>query len=269
MRMGGKPLPFGIDEECITAAVTAVLDRPELQLTGVHVFAGTQILDAAVLLDQYRHAVRLGRCVAEQMQKPLETLDFGGGWGIPYFRHEQPLDLDRVRTGFGELINEIERDRWLSSTRIIVEPGRFLVGSAGLYLTRITDVKRSRGKLFAIADGGMHHHLAASGNLGQTIKRNYPVTLLNKLGRDADGPVDVVGPLCTPLDVLGRSLELPDPQIGDIVGVFQSGAYARSASPLNFLSHPPPPEVLVDDGSHSQIRRRGQPSDLTVDQSTD
>jgi len=132
----------------------------------------------------------------------------------------------------------------------------------------VTDIKVSRGKKFLIVDGGMHHHLAASGNLGQTIKRNYPIAVLNKINFPAEETVDVVGPLCTPLDVLARGVSLPKAEVGDLVGVFQSGAYARSASPLGFLSHPAPPEVLTDDGRHRLIRRRGECADFLRDQDT-
>src|SRR5262249_45249378 len=148
-------------------------------------------------------------------------------------------------------------------------PGRYLVGEAGMYITRINDIKVSRGKKFLIVDGGMNHHLAASGNLGQTIKRNYPVALLSRLDVSATEVVDVVGPLCTPLDVLARGVSLPQAQVGDLVGVFQSGAYARSASPLGFLSHATPPEVWVDGATHRLIRRRGDFSDYLRDQCFD
>jgi diaminopimelate decarboxylase len=144
--------------------------------------------------------------------------------------------------------SQIESDPDFAETQFIVEPGRFLVGEAGVYVARVNDIKISRGKKFLILDGGMNHHLAASGNLGQTIKRNYPVALLNKLGAPAEETVEVVGPLCTPLDTLARNVVLPRAEIGDLFGIFQSGAYARTASPLNFLSHPAPPEIWVDAG---------------------
>jgi diaminopimelate decarboxylase len=147
----------------------------------------------------------------------------------------------------------------------MLEPGRYLVGDAGTYVARVTDVKTSRGKKFIILDGGMNHHLAASGNLGQVIKRNFPIAILNKMDQKPTERVDVVGPLCTPLDVLARELDLPVAGVGDLIGIFQSGAYARTASPLGFLSHPSPPEVLVEDGQVRLIRRRGTYRDLLVD----
>ena len=162
-------------------------------------------------------------------------------------------------------IEEIERDACFAGTQFVVEPGRFLVGEAGVYVTRINDIKRSRGKEYLILDGGMHQHLAASGNLGQVIKRNFPIAILNKLDSPATDTYDVVGPLCTPLDALGRSVPLPRAEVGDLVGIFQSGAYARAASPLQFLSHPSPPEVWVSGREDSLIRRRGQYEDYLRD----
>jgi diaminopimelate decarboxylase len=155
----------------------------------------------------------------------------------------------------------VATDPSLALTRFVVEPGRFLVGEAGVYVARINDIKVSRGKKFLILDGGMNHHLAASGNLGQTIKRNFPLALVNRLGVAGDDSVDVVGPLCTPLDVLGRDLRLPVAAVGDLLGIFHSGAYARSASPAAFLSHPAPIEVWVEDGSARVIRERGSVDD--------
>ncbi len=160
----------------------------------------------------------------------------------------------------------MQADPLLRSATAIIEPGRFLVNEAGIYLSRVTRVKQSRGKTFAVIDGGMHHHLAASGNLGQTIKRNFPVAVVNKIGQSPQHPVDVVGPLCTPLDCLARAAELPLIEAGDLIGVFQSGAYARTSSPHGFLSHDTPAEVLVVDGQAMLIRRRGQPQDYLRDQ---
>lgn len=257
MRMGGRPTPFGVDEEILDEAVDAILAETPLEFRGIHLFAGTQILDADVLVGQYRHGLGIARRAAQRASRPLATVDFGGGLGIPYFAHEQELDLGRVRAELGALFEGIESDLLFSQTHFLVEPGRFLVGEAGVYVARVNDVKISRGKKFVIVDGGMNHHLAASGNLGQTIKRNYPVALLNKLNTPSTEMVDVVGPLCTPLDTLARNAELPATEVGDLLGIFQSGAYGRTASPLGFLSHPAPPEIWVYAGRHFLARERG------------
>jgi diaminopimelate decarboxylase len=266
MRMGGRPAPFGVDEENLEDVLARLLSSNELEISGIHLFTGTQILDFEILLSQYRRGIEIARRATKVLNGPLKTLDFGGGLGIPYFQHESDLDAGRLREGLETLIATVRGDPFFTGTRFLVEPGRYLIGESGIYVTRINDVKTSRGKKFLIVDGGMNHQLAASGNLGQTIKRNYPIAVLNKLDCLAADTVDVVGPLCTPLDVLARSVNLPEAYVGDLIGVFQSGAYARSASPLGFLSHPAPPEVWIDNGDHRLIRRRGLSDDYLRDQ---
>ena len=258
MRMGGKPAPFGIDEEQLGEVVDKVMSDPALDLRGLHLFAGTQILNHEVLLRQYRKGIELARAVAQQVSRPLATLDFGGGLGIPYFPAERQLDMGALQVGLRGLVEEAEDDPALRDTSFVIEPGRYLVGEAGIYVTRVVDVKVSRGKTFVIVDGGMNHHLAASGNLGQVIKRSFPIAILNKIGRGGGEPTEVVGPLCTPLDTLGRDVHLPAAEVNDLVGIFQSGAYGLTASPIHFLSHPTPAEVLVDNGRTQEIRARGE-----------
>ncbi|MGB5631342.1 MAG: diaminopimelate decarboxylase [Waterburya sp.] len=248
MRMGGKPSPFGIDEEILDKVLERILSDRNLEFCGIHLFVGTQILDYQVLLSQYSKGIEIAQQVAQKIQQPIKTLDFGGGLGIPYFPKDKNLEMDLLQQGLSKLMAQIEAEPLLAPTQFIVEPGRFLVGESGIYIAQINDIKVSRGKKFAITDGGLHHHLAATGNFGQVIKRNYPVALLNKLDREPTETLDVVGPLCTPLDVLARSIALPQAEVGDLVGVFQSGAYARSASPLEFLSHPQPREIWLEDG---------------------
>jgi diaminopimelate decarboxylase len=264
MRMGGRPAPFGIDEESLDHVLGLVLSDEALEFRGIHLFTGTQILDANLLLNQYRHGLELARRAVRRSGAPIHRLDFGGGLGIPYFPYEQELNLEQLRVGLAALFAEIENDPTFAGTEFLVEPGRFLAGEGGVYLARITDIKVSRGKKFLILNGGMNHHLAASGNLGQTIKRNYPVALLNKLDATPEETVDVVGPLCTPLDTLARNVELPHAEIGDLFGIFQSGAYAYSASPLGFLSHASPAEVWVDSGRDTLARPRGNFSDALI-----
>jgi diaminopimelate decarboxylase len=266
MRMGGKPAPFGVDEEAIDTVLDPLLASDAVEIRGLHLYIGTQILDHAILVSQYAHGLEVARRVAKRIGHAIATLDFGGGLGIPYFSNEHELDTVALRTGLADLFAPIEKDRDFAGTKFMVEPGRYLVGEAGVYVSRVVDIKVSRGKKFLICDGGMHHHLAASGNLGQTIKRNYPVAILNKLDRPGAGAVEVAGPLCTPLDVLARNVELPEAEVGDLVGVFQSGAYARAASPLGFLSHVTPPEVWVEHGESRLIRRRGVYQDYLADQ---
>lgn len=264
-RMGGQPAPFGIDEENLDLALDRILTERSIAFRGIHLFVGTQILDHAILINQYRKGLEIAKRIATRLQHPLQTIDFGGGFGIPYFSHEQELDMRALSQGLRALMAEVNDDPLFTGTQFMVEPGRYLVGGAGVYVVRVNDIKISRGKKFLIVDGGMHHHLAASGNLGQVIKRNYPLAVLNKLTAPPEEKVDVVGPLCTPLDVLGRTVTLPKAGIGDLIGVFQSGAYARTASPLGFLSHPTPPEVWVENGRTRLIRRRGRYEDQVQD----
>jgi diaminopimelate decarboxylase len=265
MRMGGRPAPFGIDEENLEQVLGALLSHETLEFRGIHLFASTQVLDANILLSQYRHGVEIARRVVKLFGRPLHTVDFGGGLGIPYFAHDKELDLEQLRVGLASLFDGLQTDASFRGTQFLIEPGRFLVGEAGIYVARVNDIKVSRGKKFLILDGGMNHHLAASGNLGQTIKRNYPVALLNKLHLPAEEAVDVVGPLCTPLDTLARAVTLPRAEIGDLFGIFQSGAYGLTASPQGFLSHPTPPEIFVDNERHTLIRKRGELAESSHD----
>jgi diaminopimelate decarboxylase len=265
MRMGGKPAPFGVDEERLDPLLERIVGDAHLRFTGIHLFVGTQILDYKLLLTQYENGLDIARHAAQVTRLPVHTLDFGGGLGIPYFPGESELDLAKLKDGLAKLFAPIKDEPCFSQTKFMLEPGRFLVGECGVYVTKINDIKISRGKKFLILDGGMNHHLAASGNFGQIIKRNFPIAVLNKLNSEATETVDVVGPLCTPLDTLGRSVPLPATEVGDLVGIFQSGAYARSASPLGFLSHVTPPEVWVENKQRLLIRRRGLVEDYLRD----
>lgn len=255
MRMGGKATAFGFDEEDLDAAIAAVLAVPNIELVGIHVYGGTQILDAAALIESWRHAVTLAARVARTSGRPLATIDLGGGLGIPYYDGDRPLDLDAVAAAIPDLTALIRSEPLLAGARAIVEPGRFLVGTAGLYVSEINAVKTSRGVRFLVLEGGMNHHLAASGNLGQVIKRNYPVVAPAHMAAGPDLPATVVGPLCTPLDTLARDTGLPALAAGDLVAVLQSGAYGLTASPGHFLSHPAPAEALVENGRIERIAR--------------
>jgi diaminopimelate decarboxylase len=178
----------------------------------------------------------------------MRSIDLGGGLGIPYHAGDEPLDLARVRRGLPALTQMKRAEPLLEDARVIVEPGRYLAGPGGLYVARVIASKLSRDTRFVVTDGGMHHHLAASGNLGQVIKRDYPVLAPARMNATNLQRSTVVGPLCTPLDTLARAAELPQLQAGDLVAVMQSGAYGLSASPTGFLSHPAPAEILVDNG---------------------
>lgn len=253
MRMGGKPAAFGFDEEIIEDVLAAIAGQDTLHLNGVHMFAGTQILKADVLLGQWRHGLMVARRVAELAGGPIATIDLGGGLGVPYHDGDSELDLAAVAAGVPALVEMKQADPLLKDTHIILEPGRYLTANAGLYVMAVRAVKHSRGQRFIVTDGGMHHHLAASGNLGQVIKRDYPIVAASRMAATELAEAHVVGPLCTPLDTLGRQTQLPEVVAGDLIAVLQSGAYGLTASPVHFLSHPMPVEVMVEDGVYRAV----------------
>jgi diaminopimelate decarboxylase len=243
MRMGGGPQQFGIDAEKVPELLKR-FSEDDLDVLGYHVFAGSQNLHAAVLAEAQRNTVDLVLRLADSAPWPVRYLNLGGGFGIPYFEKDVPLDLSLIGENLADLL-ATKIGPQLPSARVVVELGRYIVGECGVYVTRILDRKESRGRIYLVVDGGLHHQLAASGNFGQVIRRNYPVVIGNRMDEVPCETASVVGKLCTPLDLLGDRVELPAAEIGDLVVVFQAGAYGRTASPTAFLSHPEPPEVLV------------------------
>ena len=187
------------------------------------------------------------------------TIDLGGGLGIPYFAGDGQLDLAKLSAGLPALRRQLKSDPLLADARLVVEPGRFLAGPGGIYVAAINAAKISRGTRFLITDGGMHHHLAASGNLGQIIKRDYPIVAPARMNAAEASSATIVGPLCTPLDTLARKVEMPDLSAGDLIAVLQSGAYGRTASPVGFLSHPLPTEILIENGKIEVIHLQEAP----------
>lgn len=243
MRMGGGAQPFGIDAEKIPEVLREVAALG-LDFFGFHIFAGAQNLRADLIQALQERTIELALTLAAQAPVPIRHLNIGGGFGIPYFPKDAPLDIRPIGAALGRLIDKRLRPA-LPQAQLVIELGRYIVGEAGVYVARIIDRKLSRGQVFLVTDGGLHHQLAASGNFGQVIRRNYPVAIANRMGETRTETVSVVGCLCTPLDLLADKVELPRAEIGDLVVVFQSGAYGLTASPVNFLSHPLPPEVLV------------------------
>ena len=241
IKTSGGPQPFGVDAEAAPELLEKI-SASAVEFRGFHIFSGSQVLQAETLIEAHRKTFALAKQLADHARVPIQTLNIGGGFGIPYFPGDAPLEVAPVMEHLEDLLTEY-RETFVE-TQIILELGRYLVGEAGLYMARITDRKVSRGTTYLVTDGGLHHHLAASGNFGQALRRNYPITIGNKLGEYTE-TVTVVGPLCTPLDVLAKDMDLPKAEIGDLLVVFQSGAYGYSASPLEFLSHPRPREILV------------------------
>jgi diaminopimelate decarboxylase len=243
MRMGGGAQQFGIDAEVVPDVVREVV-ASGVDLLGFHVFAGSQNLNAEIIAEAQPRTVDLVTSLAESLTTPLRYLNLGGGFGIPYTARDTPLDLEAVAENLHALVDGPIAERFPEASPVI-ELGRYLVGESGVYVTRVLDRKVSRGKTYLVVDGGMHHQLAASGNFGQAIRRNYPVVVGNRMDAASDDPVTVVGCLCTPLDLLGDDVELPPADVDDLIVIFQAGAYGLTASPTAFLGHPAPAEVLV------------------------
>lgn len=242
MKMGGGPKQFGVDAEQVPALL-ARIGELKLSFEGFHLFAGSQNLKPESICEAQQKSYELALALSRHAPSPVRFLNLGGGFGIPYFPGEQHLDISSIADNLAHLASRASEDFPLAS--LVVELGRYLVGEAGIYVSRIVDRKISRGQTYLITDGGLNHHLSASGNFGQVIRKNYPVSIGNRMGAEDTETVTVVGPLCTPLDILGDRMALAVSKPGDLVVIFQSGAYGASASPQRFLGHPEVVEVLV------------------------
>lgn len=242
MKMGGGAKPFGVDAADVPALVRHLIDAGA-DWRGFHIFAGSQALDAAAIADTQAQTVALATRLADEIGATPPLVNLGGGMGVPYFPGDKAVDVVAV----GDALNETlaARDPILGDSRFAMELGRWLVAEAGVYLTRIVDRKTSHGETFLVTDGGLHHQLAASGNFGTVIRRNYPIALANRFGAEPTETVTVVGCLCTPLDRLGDQVGLPQAKVGDLVAIFQAGAYGATASPATFLGQGPARELLV------------------------
>ncbi|HEX8582912.1 MAG TPA: pyridoxal-dependent decarboxylase, exosortase A system-associated [Allosphingosinicella sp.] len=246
MRMGGGARPFGVDAERVPALVRQLL-AADADWRGFHIFAGSQALSAGALIEAQRATVALAGRLAQEAGARPPMVNLGGGFGIPYFHGEQGLDVEHVGAALAETL--AARPLILRDTAFAIELGRWLVGEAGVYLTRIVDRKVSHGKTYLITDGGMHHQLAASGNFGQVVRRNFPVAIASRFDAPPEEEVTVVGCLCTPLDRLADDILTPAAEVGDLVAVFLAGAYGLSASPQAFLGHPAAREILAGTGA--------------------
>ena len=246
MKMGGGPKQFGLDVEVVPEAL-AFVAREGLAFEGFHLYAGSQNLRSESICEAQQKSYELALRLAQQAHSPVKFLNLGGGFGIPYFPGEQRLDLAPIGANLAAICERAQAE--LPQAHIVIELGRYLVGEAGVYVARVVDRKVSRGQVYLVTDGGLHHALAASGNFGQVVRKNYPVGVAWRAAPHAASEeaevASVVGPLGTPLDLMGDRMNLPVAQVGDLVAVFQSGAYGPSASPQGFLGHPHCAEVLV------------------------
>jgi diaminopimelate decarboxylase len=242
MKMAGGPKQFGIDAEDVPAILAGLRDGA-VDFAGFHIFSGSQNLDGHAIAESQRKSIELALRLTADAPCPPRFVNLGGGFGIPYFPGDRPVDLAPVADALADA--QALASRACPDCRLVIELGRYLVGEAGIYVCQVVDRKLSRGQVFLVTDGGLHQHLAASGNFGQVLRKNYPVLIGNRVQGTARERVSVVGPLCTPLDLLADRMEMAVAGPGDLVVVFQSGAYGLTASPTRFLGHPEPAEVLV------------------------
>jgi diaminopimelate decarboxylase len=242
MKMGGGAAAFGVDAEKVAPLVKRLI-AAGADWRGFHIFAGSQALDSDAIAEAQAATVALAVRLADEAGAMPPLVNIGGGFGIPYFANEAPVDLELIGQRLGDVL--AARPHGLAGSRFAVELGRWLVGECGVYLTRVVDRKESRGEVFLVTDGGLHHQLAASGNFGTVVRRNYPIAVADKIGAPIEETVSVVGCLCTPLDKLGDQVGLPRADVGDVIAVFMAGAYGASASPASFLGHGPAHEVII------------------------
>lgn len=242
MKMGGAASPFGIDHDRCADVVRGLVEAGA-DWRGLHIYPGSQCLDWAAIVEAQGLSVALAGQVADEAGHVPPEVNLGGGFGIPYFVGEAPLDLYSMGQAQGAMLAECPVS--LGASRFTIELGRWLVGEAGVYLTRVTDRKDSRGETFLVTDGGLQHMLAASGNFGQLLRRNYPVAVATRFGIPGEEVANVVGNLCTPLDIIGHQVELPRAEVGDLIAVFCAGAYGLSASPQAFLSQTRAKEMMI------------------------
>ncbi|EML6324634.1 diaminopimelate decarboxylase [Bacillus cereus] len=262
IKMGGVPRQFGIDESKIPYVLNLIENLPNVDFKGIHVYMGTQILNSDQLIKTFTYTLELAKSIKDEYGLICEMIDLGGGLGIPYFKHEKELDFLLLAKELNSLIEEGLIH--FPNTKFIIESGRYLVAKAGIYLTKVLYTKDSKGEKFLIVDGGLNHHVAATFR-GRTMRNNFPLTVILEKVNESYGKqenVTIVGPLCTPEDCLAKNVNLPQVKSGDIICIFNSGAYCLSYSPNHFLGHPTPMEILLLDDQEYVIRERGNEEDL-------
>lgn len=242
MKMGGGAKPFGIDAERVPTLAKRLV-AAGVDWRGFHIFAGSQAISADAIIEAQAQTLALAARLAREAGVALPHLNLGGGFGIPYFPGDTELDIARVGAALAERLADWPVE--LAGTEFCIELGRYLVGEAGVYLTTVIDRKVSHDEVFLVVDGGMHHQLAASGNFGTVVRRNYPVAIATRFTAPVEEEASVVGCLCTPLDRLADKAGFPRAEPGDIVAVFCAGAYGATASPMHFLGQGPAREILV------------------------
>lgn len=247
VKMSGKPCQFGVDEEVLDEALIRIQSLARLRLVGLHIYSGTQCLKPQAIAENYENFVAIFRRACETHDISPSKLIFGSGIGIPYHDKDEPVDLAPIAERINPVLRELKSEPRFANAQLLLETGRYLMGEAGIYLTRVVNKKHSRGSDICVFDGGMNHHLGACGHLGMMLHRNYRMmkVSLDEAGAE-EQPYDLFGPLCTSIDTLGRGVRFRGLDTGDVIGVHCSGAYGVTASPLNFISHDPPGELVVE-----------------------
>ena len=251
LQMGGGATPFGIEEEKIPEVMSRIRQMDRVRFQGLHVYVGNQIFDYELAMKNIRNTLNIAR----SQSMSCRFINFGGGFGIPYYKNESPFQETEFINAFNPVIQSAKKEALFGKTTFMLELGRYLAARCGIFLTRVLYVKKTRTRTFAVVDGGMNFNSMATGNLGQRIKRKFPVCVANRLGEKVRGRADIVGPLCTPMDNFGRDFDVPAIAPGDIVAVFFMGAYNLSASPFHFLSHPCCSELAVENGTVHLLRK--------------
>ena len=259
--MAGGPSRFGIDEEIVFSEMD-ISKFTNIKIIGIHVYTASQILDNEAILRNLRRTLRFADLLSQKYELPMQKIIFGGGFGVPYSQSEKDIDLRLLSREMRSIFESQNATRNGEASSVILELGRFLVAQSGVYITKVIDVKESRGKTYVATDGGINHFTRPV-----ITNQNHPTFILNRLGDYEERVVDIGGPICTPIDIIAKGIEVPNVQIGDIIGIFNTGAYGYSMSCLDFLSHPKPAEVLVDNNTAYLIRERSDFEDVIARQS--
>ena len=255
IKMGGRSSQFGIDEEQSSAFFETLRESPHCTFVGIHVYSGTQCLNGDTLLDNFKNTLSITKEIVHKTGIKPAIVNFGGGFGVPYYENQSSFDAQYVCSALNKIFTAFKKEAGLAALAGIIELGRYLIADAGVYIAQVVDVKISRGKTFCILNGGMNHHLPASGNFGQVIRKNFKMVNLSNPNIKNPEEITVVGPLCTTIDILGDRIWMPKPAIGDYIAIRDSGAYAYTASPLLFLSHDPPLEIMVEENGETDVIR--------------
>jgi len=257
-KMGGKATQFGIDEKRIDEVLTLAKKLDNVSVCGIHVYCGTQILSSQIISENCRYIACLAKQIIATHNIQLKVVNFGGGLGIPFSAKEKPLNIHELCKRIHQICKELRNTSGFENTLFVLETGRFLIGTSGVFVCRVQDVKKSRGKTYIIIDGGINNFMSLS-PLFRWARTN-PINYLLKQNGTQDRKqiiANIVGPLCTTIDICSLQQPITEPKIDDIIVFGNAGAYSLSMSPVLFLGRPMPAEVLVSHGKESIIRQRG------------